>query len=148
MATIERSAYGTHTDALTTGLNSLANGSTALSAAIDNSSDHFIYIDCELEVTFGTAPALNSPVELYVLPSQDGTNYADGSAGAPGTVPAPHCLRGVFLVRNVTSAQRVILERIEVPPGLYKLLVRNMAGQSMAASGNVLAYRGHELSSA
>jgi hypothetical protein len=148
MVTIERSAYGTHTDVLTTELNSLANNSTAITAAIDNTSNHFIYIDVELEVTFGSAPTLNAGLNLYVVPSQDGTNYADGSAGTPGTIPAPHCLRGVFLVRAVTSAQRIILERIEVPPGLYKLLLENKAGQTTAASGNVLAYRGHELSSA
>jgi len=57
-------------------------------------------------------------------------------------------LRGFFLCRAVTTLQRIPLEQVEVPPGLYKILIRNMAGQTMAASGNVLAYRGHEMATA
>ena len=149
-ATIERSSYGSIATALSTGLDSLANGSTALSAAIDNSSDHAIWHDVELVVTYGTAPVENTYVELYVLPTLAATDteYADGTAGAPGVVPRATLLAGVFLLRNVTTAQRHILQRVEVPPGRMKYLVRNMAGQAMAASGNTLKYRPHELASA
>lgn len=150
MTTIERSAYGTFTDVLTTELNSLATNSTALTASIDNTSNHFIYVDLELEVTFGTAPVLNAGINIYLLSSVDGTNYADGSAGAPGTIPDPNLLVWTFLCRAVTTAQRKTTKPpgIEVPPGLYKLLLENKAGQTTAASANVLAYRGHELASA
>jgi hypothetical protein len=148
MTTIERSALGSATNALTTELNSLANGNTALSAAIDNSSVHALYHDLELVVTFGTAPAENTYVEVYLLPSIDGTNYDDGTAGTPGTVPRAENLVWAALLRNVTSAQRRVKKLVEVPAGNFKYLVRNQAGQSMAASGNTLKYAAHELSSA
>lgn len=145
MATIELSAYGTIATALSTGLDSLANGSSAITAALDNGTDRSIWDDLELVVTFGTAPALNAPVEVYLVPSVDGTNYADGSATV---LPSPNLLVGTFLVRAVTTAQRVAIRKIELPPGLFKYLVRNQAGQAMAASGNTLKRRPYEMSSA
>lgn len=145
MATIELSAYGTIATALSTELNSLASGSSAITAALDNGTDKSIWDDLELVVTFGTAPALNAPVEVYLVPSVDGTNYVDGSSTV---LPSPNLLVGTFLVRAVTTAQRVAIRKIELPPGLFKYLVRNQAGQAMAASGNTLKRRPYEMSSA
>lgn len=147
MATIERSGYtATAVTSLSTDLNSLANNTnSAASAAHDNATEKALWHDLELVVTFGTAPAANSPVEVYLIPSVDGTNYADGG----GTVtPAPNLLVGVFYVRAVTTAQRVVIERVEVPPGLFKYVIRNVSGQATAATGNTLKYRPHEMSSA
>lgn len=143
MATIERSAYATIGTALSTQLDGLTSGSSsAASAAIDNSATHALYHDLELAVTFGVAPADNAVVEVYLLPSVDDTNYADGSNTV---LPRGNLLAGVFFVRNVTTAQRLALRNVEVPPGSFKYLIRNTAGQSMAASGNTLKYRPHEL---
>lgn len=145
MATIELSAYGTIATALSTELNSLASGSSAITAALDNGTDKSIWDDLELVVTFGTAPALNAPVEVYLVPSVDGTNYGDGSSTV---LPSPNLLVGTFLVRAVTTAQRVAIRKVELPPGLFKYLVRNQAGQAFAASGNTLKRRPYEMSSA
>lgn len=143
MATIERSAYGTIGTALATELNSLASGTnSAASAAIDNSASHAIYHDLELVCTFGTAPAANSAVEVYIVPSVDDTNYADGGGSV---TPAGNLLAGVFFVRAVTTAQRVALRGVEVPPGSFKYVLRNTSGQAMAATSNTLRYRPHEL---
>src|SRR5512135_1438580 len=72
--------------ALTTGLDSLGDGNTALSTAVDNLTDLYEYIDLELYLaSFATGAA--PYVSVWVLYSVDGTNYEDGSAGTPGTVP-------------------------------------------------------------
>jgi hypothetical protein len=77
---------------LTTELNALANGSySAASAAIDNTSNLDLFDDLELTVTYGTNPTANAPVEIYLIPSTDGTNYADS------THPGPQSLRRLFL---------------------------------------------------
>lgn len=146
MATIESSGYtAAAVTALTTELDGLANNTnSAASAAFDNATEKAIWHDLELAVTFGTAPADNSPVELYLLPSVDGTNYPDGG----GTVtPRPNLLAGVFFMRNITTAQRHVVQRIEVPPGLFKYVLRNASGQAFSASGHTLKYRPHEMQS-
>lgn len=124
--------------ALTTELNALANATRcAPSAAIDNSSGLYLYMDAELNVTYGTNPSTGGYCGLYLLPSLDGTNYADGDAS---TVPQKALLVGVFELRASTSAQRLELTRIPIPPRKFKLLVDNQAGQAMGATGNTLKY--------
>ena len=129
------------TSLLTTGLNSLANNSLAVSAAFDNTigqaGDGYILCDLELVVQYGTAPTANTGVSVWFLTSQDGTNYEDGDAS---TTPArmPDC---VFPLRAVTTAQRII-RRCLLPYGLMKALAKNDGtGQAMAASANTLKIR-------
>lgn len=119
---------------LTTGLNSLANGSRALSAAITTNREQ--YADFELVATFGSAPAADSPVYLYFLKQVDGTNYEDG--GTSLTPSAPPDV--IFTVRAVTTAQREIRNRVVLPNGTFEVLLVNASGQAMAASGNTVKW--------
>lgn len=136
--------YGTTegvASALTTELNSLASATrSAASASIDNTpatGGNYELMDVELNVTYGTNPSAGGYVALYLLPSLDGTNFADGAAA---TAPQKALLIGVFELRASTSAQRLALTRIPLPPRKFELLVDNQAGQAMAASGNTVKY--------
>jgi hypothetical protein len=123
---------------LTTELNSLANAATSnASSAFANSGSGNRYLQAlfELVCTFASAPTAGKPVDLYILPTVDGTNYADGGGS---TVPSAASYAGSFAVRNSASAQRLVLEGIVLPPGDFKLLLINNSGQAMAASGNTL----------
>jgi hypothetical protein len=136
MSSIKLEAYGSSANALTTELDALANGSyTNGSAAIDNTSNLYLLEDLELTVTFGSSPTDKAPVEVYLLPSIDGTNYADGSSSV---TPARSLFVGSFLVRNTTSAQRLLLRGVPLPPGKYKYMVKNGTGQAFPASGSVI----------
>lgn len=133
------------TTVLSTGLNALAAGARAISAALDNGTDRALWAMLELLVTFGTGPTAGSAMELYLLPSiDDGASFADGDAA---TVPAPGSLAAVFAVRSVITAQRVIVPRLLIPPGQYKWLIQNSGNQPMAATGNTLRERRWELES-
>jgi hypothetical protein len=139
--TIEKYLLGSQTNLLTTELNSLANNGTALGSAYDNTvgqtGDGYTLCDVELVVTYGSAPTANTGVTLWMLATQDGTNYEDGDNS---TTPArlPEC---VFPLRAVTSAQRII-RRIWLPWGKFKPLVKNDGtGQAMASSGNTVKIR-------
>jgi hypothetical protein len=141
MASTEKYLLSTQTSLLTTGLNSLASNSLAVSAAFDNTQaaagDGYTLCDVELVVTYGSAPAANTSVTLWFLATQDGTNYEDGDAS---TTPArlPDC---VFPLRAVTTAQRII-RRVSLPWGVFKALARNDGtGQAMASSANTLKIR-------
>lgn len=140
MSTTEKYLLGSQTTLLSTGLNSLANNALAASSAFDNTQaaagDGSTLCDLELVVTFGTNPA-NTGISVWLLGSQDGTNYEDGDSS---TTPArlPDC---VFPLRAVTTAQRIV-RRVWLPWGLMKALVKNDGtGQAFASSGNTLKIR-------
>jgi hypothetical protein len=140
-AVVEKFLLGSVTSLLTTGLNSLANNSLAISSAFDNTigqtGDGYTLCDLELVVTFGTNPTANTGVSIWFLQTQDGTNYEDGGTS---TTPA-RAPDVVFPVAVSTSAQRLIARAL-LPWGLMKVLLKNDGtGQAFAASGNTLKIR-------
>lgn len=141
MADITQKAYDTIVTVMSTELNSLANAGRAVSSAQGGDTSHAaLFGDWELVVTFGIAPTLDAAIDLYLVPAVDGTNYVDGSASVR---PAPNLYVGSFYVRNVTSAQRMAIRDVPMPPGLYKAVIANNSGQSFPASGSTLKVRTH-----
>lgn len=139
---------------LTTELNSLANNTRVVSSVngssgvFDNSSTGSnpqldMFADFELVVTFGTNPTAATLLDLYLIPTLDGTNYADDNGGS--AAPNPIYYGCSFPVRAVTTAQRIIAQGVRLPPGKFKVaLFNNATGQTTAASGNTVnmyAYR-------
>lgn len=123
---------------LTTELNSLANNAAAITAtAFDNTSNLAERGDIELVATWGTNPTADSVVECYFARTADqGSNYEDASTTGP-IVPGNGYV-GAFILRAVTTAQRIIIPRVELPPYKMHVLVVNKSGQTTAASGNTL----------
>src|SRR4051812_13004672 len=105
MSVTEKYTLGSIATLLSTGLNSLANNSLAVSSAYDNTQgggggDGYTLCDLELVVTFGTNPTANTGVSVWFLAVPDGTNYEDGDAS---TTPA-RAPDVVFPLRAVTTA--------------------------------------------
>jgi hypothetical protein len=136
MATIQLGNYAGTITAMSTELNSLgATSGKAISSAQDNSATLALFDDVELNVTFGSAPTAGTVVELYLVTSIDGTNYADGSSSV---LPQSSLYVGGFAVRAVTSAQRMHIRGVALPPGLFKYLLQNTTNQAFPASGSTL----------
>lgn len=129
----------TLTNAITTEANSLANGSAAVGTDIDNTTNLDLWADFQLDVTFGTNPTAGSSVDLYLVPSIDGTNFAD-SAVLPPTYQV-----GSFILRAVTTAQKVAVTGVRLTPGHWKTAIINNSGQSFPASGSTVKYRSYQL---
>jgi hypothetical protein len=129
--------------ALTTDLNSLANGSaSAASAALDNTSNLDLYHDLTLTIaTQGSARSAGATVSVYLTMALDGTNYDDTNATTAELV-------AVFPLDAATTARQATRRDIPVPPGLFKYFVVNSTGQAFAASGNILEYRAHSIETA
>lgn len=131
----------TLTSLLTTELNSLANSTTistgkVLAGAIANQTDLFEFISFQLSVTYGTTPTAGAYVGLWLVKSLDATVYEEGS-----TTIDPARNEDVYLPLLLSTAAQVIsVTGIVIPPFAFKVLVRNKAGQAMAASGNILKY--------
>lgn len=140
MATVNHEAYGTLATALSTGLDALATATnSAESTAVDNTTGLDLFMDLELVLAAqGAARSTGATVEVYMDVSLDGTNYADASETTAELV-------AVFPLDAATTARRAVRRDIPVPPGLWKLFVRNVTGQAFAASGNTLKYRLHSV---
>ena len=139
-----QTTYSAYTQALanclTTELNALANAAaSAAGSAQDNTTNLDLWGDFELAVTFGSNPTAASTIDLYLIASVDGTNYAD-SAVLPVTA-----LVGSFVLRAVTTAQLVHVLRVPLLPGKFKMAVLNNSGQSFPASGSTVKMRTYHL---
>jgi hypothetical protein len=144
MSSIQLAAYRGVSSAMTTELNSLASSTgKAISSAFDNSTNLDLFDDLQLTVTFASAPTAGTVVELYLLPSIDGgTDYADGSTSV---LPQSSLYVGGFAVRAVTTAQKMIVRGVALPPGLFKYLVQNTTNQAFPASGSTLERNPYQL---
>jgi len=127
------------TSYLTTELNSLANGSNKIGAEIDNSTGLDMYVDVELNLAAqGSARSAGAYVPVFLIPTIDGTNYTYGD---DSTDPPAHQQIGALLLDAATTARRVGLQMMKVPPGKFKLLIMNETGQAFASSGTTFGYR-------
>ena len=119
---------------LTTQLNALADGSvTALSSEIDNSTNQHLYCDFQVDLISLNIASTTAFLHIFIVPTVDGTNYPDWTSGAAATYHSAY-LRGVILVQSGNSAHRVNFEEIRIPPGKYKVAIRNGLGVAMATS--------------
>lgn len=139
------------TSYLTTTLNSLADATTDLGAEINNESNLCTFMDLELTLASLDLSAQDAPsVAIYMLECVDGgTDFDTGSdaVSAEASVPPGDKIIAVFGLRPGTGAEAktAVKSLIPIPPGRFKLLVRNKAGVAFAASGNVLAYRTYNI---
>ena len=135
MATLQWATPESTATALTTELNSLANGSlSTLSSAIDNTTGLYEYLAVEVALA-SINPSGTPYVTVYLFYSLDGTNYEDGSASAS------HAVAVSLPVTTGSSAKRAVSRHIPLQPLPFKLAVQNNTGVALAASGNTLRYR-------
>lgn len=127
-------ASGTLAAALTTELNSLANNGLAISPELTVAPQNYLEAEIEYLGAHAVAPTANTCMTLWILRALDGANYEDGSA----TVTPLRSPDAFFPLRAVTTAQRIV-KRVLLPPGLFKILLKNDAtGQALAAASNTL----------
>lgn len=126
---------------LTTELNSLADGSNVLGAAIDVSAfaaPNAYAMLMEVELVLASFTPGSAPYALLWLINQvDGTNYEDGGASVNPGAGAPVYTRGIV---TGTGAKRLVFPAFVMPATKFKLLTGNRSGASFASSGNTLKY--------
>jgi hypothetical protein len=139
------SAEDTIATALSTELNSLANGSiTALSSEIDNTTagKRWPYMEVEVVIaTQGVARAAGAFCALYLVPEVDDTNYPHAATSTTGNEYMNKYYVDSFPLDAATTARRLVAKQIDLPPGNFKLALSNATGQALANSGNTVKIR-------
>ena len=136
------------TTVLSTEMNSLAdddlcNGSTVF----DNTTNRHPHMIAELD--FGANLDLsggnsNPACQLYLIPSYDGTNYADDGELTNELVPVPYCV-GIFALNKESTARRAILDVQDVlGPIKYKATLFNDLGAAFPASGVTVKVKSYQ----
>ncbi len=134
--TVESIATG-----LSTELNSLANGSyTAVSSAVDNETDKYLYINVELSLA-SLNPTGTPSCSLFIVKSIDsGSNFEDGGGSV---VPSNEALLCAFSLSTGSGTKRRVVANLLIPPLQFKFVLLNNSGVALANSGNTLRYRRH-----
>lgn len=92
--------------------------------AYDNSANLYEWGEFEFAGTFGTAPTANTTIDLYLVPSADGANYADGGGAVAPDIGDYACS---FQVRAVTTAQRRVRKNVILPLYSFRAVALNNA---------------------
>jgi len=130
-------------------INSLTdNEYTDLSDEIDNSTNKYVFVDLELVLGSAAFTGTDSGIEVYIVPSIDGTNYPTwtGNGTSDEQENNPYYV-GFIPTTGTTAAQRGVLMRVRLPNGKYKYGIRNRGNVTLASSGNTLSWRPHSFSS-
>ncbi len=118
---------------------------TNLSDEIDNTTNKYPYCDIDLVLASAAFTGADCGMEIYFVPTVDGTNYPDWTGDSTSDAPEQAHYYVAFLpIKASTSAKRVVSASqadIEYPQGKFKVGVRSRANVSLATSGNTLYLR-------
>ena len=140
---------------ITITLNSLSNGLTRESTAVDNSSNKYLdaSIDIIVSLSNGTV-AGDKAVNVFFYGSVDGVNYTDNATGVDAalTMRSPTNLRGPFVISapaNGPVSYRAVIGSVAsffggVLPIEWGIVVQNTSGVIFLTSSNAVAYLGFE----
>lgn len=151
MANLTRSGYLASATAVvwTSGqsLTSLTdNEYTDLGDEIDNSTNKYMFADIELVLGSAAFTGTDSGIELYLIPSIDGTNYPTWTGnGTSDEQENNGFFVGFMALTGTTAAQRATLRDVDLPSGKYKFACRNRGNVTLAGSGNTLSWRPHSV---
>lgn len=117
---------------------------TDLSDAIDNSTNKYALADLEIVLASAAFSGTDSAIEVYLVPSVDGTNYGQWTGnGTSDEQENSGYYVGSVTTTGTTAAQRMTLRDILLPNGLYKFAFRNRGNVTLAGSGNTAKWRPH-----
>lgn len=123
-------------------LGGLANGGGWASPAIDNSSANAFSVDFSIKIKTATGTVATGYIDVYLIRSEDGTNYDDANALSDATGFAPvNCKKiGIISAVAATTTYQMIVSSDEVLatlPRKFKLgLVNNSGGALSSTAGD------------
>lgn len=114
----------------------VADGSGAISAEVDNSSDKHVFGDVEVTLdSSATSSGLDARIDVYLVPiGSDGTTYP--TPGGASTYTDSQYVGKISSVETVgtvaaTSYQHGMLRRVPLPPSKFKFGFVNELGVTL-----------------
>lgn len=118
---------------------------TDLSDEVDNSTNKYAFADIDLALGSAAFSGSDAGIEVYIVPTVDGTNYPDWTGNSTADAPGQSRHYATFLpVSGSTSAKRTVSsaqEDIALPQGKFKFGLRNRGNVTLAGSSNTLYWR-------
>ena len=147
MATDFGLKQGTTTAVQTSGASaSLANGTAVACATanVANQTNLDDFATFELTGGFGSSPTLPAALEVYLVPANDGTNFADVNTTSGSSYLSPSQFAGLIPVAlSQTASQRMTTSaRVPLGPRLYKVYLLNRTGQTLSSGWALNVYGG------
>ncbi len=144
MADVKNSGYlAAAQTALSTELNALANLTwSSLSSEIDNSTNGYMFMDIEADLASITPTGADATIEVYVVPSVDDTQFPTYTeTGTSDEQENNQYFVGAITLSLDAEVQIHMLRGVEVPPGKWKLGIRNQSNVQLGASGSTIKWR-------
>jgi hypothetical protein len=115
------------------GSNAFLNGTTTIDNTIGAAGNGYTYCRFEAVLNFGSAPAANSALLVWMLESIDGgTTFADQPTSGVATTNPSFAIP----LSGATTTRQIITVRC--PPGVFKLTVQlNGSGQTTTGTNTV-----------
>lgn len=136
---------------MSTDLNGLADATVNVGVVLpDNTSNRYLFAEFELVLASADLSAKTNPgVELYLVPSYDGTNYGDtGTDGSNSVYPPVQYNVCVLGVAETSAAHRAVSPHILLDPLKYTPVIINKTGATLAGAGNTLKSKYYTLTTA
>ncbi|MHA2068616.1 MAG: hypothetical protein ACXABY_29995 [Candidatus Thorarchaeota archaeon] len=139
------------TSYLTTTLNAMANDVIDIGAAINNETNLCTFMDLEVTLASLDLSAQSNPsITIYMFESVDGgTDFDTNQDGVSAATDIPTADKIIAImglrVDTAAEAKTAVKSMIPIPPGRFKLGLRNTTGQTLGATGNILAYRTYNI---
>lgn len=114
---------------------SLTNNSFVTGSGYDNTTnlDTYGQIDC----TFASwTPSASGYLQFFILASADGGTTYDDAPSANNT--GNHMIVGQVTVTAAAGAKHVVVRDVPLPPGFFKICMKNVSGATMSATPGTL----------
>ena len=127
----------------------LDNEWSSLSDEQDNSTNKWLFADIEIDIPSYTAGSVgDEAIEIYIVPSADDSQYPSWTGDTTNDAQENNIhFVGSIPVSQGASVKVGVLRAVALPPGLWKMAVRNRSGGTIPASAT-LKYRPYGYSAA
>lgn len=117
---------------------------TDLSDAVNNDTGRYVTVDIALDLGSAAFSGSDSVIEVYIVPSVDGTNYGTwgGNTTADQQQNNNHAVYSVTTSGTTAAQTDLIIRNVVVPPGNWRIGLRNRSNVTLAGS-NTISYRPH-----
>lgn len=105
----------------------VAVGTTLDNRSAGNGAQNF-FAHFELKTAFGSTATVNLNIDVYLVPSLDGTNAADVTS----SIPNSNYYVGSILTLAASASKRLCLMNVPIQPLLYTIYLVNNSGQTMS----------------